>query len=48
MAFMTVLKCHMKASKYGNMGIKLSALIKLLQTNTKFSIFNNRGIKKMK
>ena len=45
---MTVIKCHMTASKYGNMGIKLTALIQLLQMNTKFSISNNWRIKKRK
>ena len=46
MAFMTVIKCHMTASKYGNMGIKLTALIQLLQMNTKFSISNKWETKK--
>ena len=48
MAIMTVIKCHMTASKYCNMGIKLTALIQLLQMNTKFSISNNWETKKPK
>ena len=38
----------MTVSKYGNMGIKLTALIQLLLMNTKFWISNNREIRKMK
>ena len=46
MAFMTVIECHMTASKYVNMGIKLTVLIPVLQKNKRFSIFTHRGIKK--
>ena len=48
MAFMTVIKCHMIVSKYGNIGIELTALIWILQIITRFSISNYRGIKKTK
>ena len=48
MAFMTVIKCHMMVSKYGNMGIKLTVLISLLQINTKYSVFSEGEIKRTK
>ena len=48
MTFMTVIKCQMIVSKYANIGIKLTALIWILQIITRFSISNYRGIKKTK
>ena len=45
---MTVIIFHILASMYGIMGIKLTALIWMLQINTRFSISNYRGIKKTK
>ena len=45
MAFITVIKCHIIISKYGNMGIKMTVLISLSQIETKYSVFTYREIK---
>ena len=46
MSFYDIYDGHKVSKKYGNMGIKLTVLISLLQINTRFSISNYRGIKK--
>ena len=46
MSFYDIYDGHKVIWKYGNMGIKLTVLIPLLQKNTRFSIFTDLGIKK--
>ena len=46
MSFYDIYDSHKVIWKYGNMGIKLTVSIPLLQKNTRFSIFTDLGIKK--
>ena len=47
-SFYDIYDGHKVSQKYGNMGIKLTVLISLLQINTKSAVFTYRGIKKKK
>ena len=46
MSFYDIYDSHKEFQKYGNMGIKLTILIPVLQKNKRFSIFTHGGIKK--
>ena len=48
MSFYDIYDGHKVSQKYGNMGIKLTVLISLLQINTKNAVFTYGGIKKPK
>ena len=48
MSFYDIYDGHKVSQKYGNMGIKLTVLISLLQINTKNAVFTYGGIKKTK
>ena len=48
MTFYDIYDGHKVSQKYGNMGIKLTVLISLLQQNTKYSVLNDGEIKKTK
>ena len=48
MSFYDIYDDHKVFQKYGNMGIKLTVLISLLQINTKYSVITDRQIKKPK
>ena len=46
MSFYDIYDDHKEFQKYGNIGIKSTVLIKVLQKKKRFSIFTHRGINK--